>query len=529
MSCGPASPGSGTSSGCRPSSRPTCWPRPSRRRKSPDLPAYDLTDLPFLTIDPPGLDRPGPGDAPRAARRRLPGPLRHRRRRRRSCGPGGAIDAEAHRRGETLYSPDTRTPLHPPVAVRGRGVAAARPGARRPCCGPSTSTPRASRRPSTYAGRMVRSRDRLDYAGVQELVDVGTRRRAAAAARGGRQAADGPRGRARRREPADPRAGGRRGRRHVPAGVPRRRVPVESWNEQISLMTGMAAADLMLHGEVGVLRTLPKAPDGALDRLRRAAARARRRLAGATGRTPRWCTASTRPTRGTRRCSRRRPRCCGARATRRSTAACPSTPPTPRWPRSTPTRPRRCAGWSTGTSARSAWRCAPATRCPAGPCSALPRLPEEMAAADRRAHELERECVALMEAAVLHGREGQEFDAVVVELDAKRGGGTVQLVDPAVRATCDGRPAAGGAGAGAAGRGRRRPPVGAVRRWSEDLARLAARRTSRPDGRVGTLGSRRGKSGLHRAGWWVTPTRGDPRESATERRPPPDRFRADRR
>jgi len=32
--------------------------------------------------------------------------------------------------------------------------------------------------------------------------------------------------------------------------------------------------------------------------------------------------------------------------------------------------------------------------------------------------------------------------------------------------------------------------------------------------------SRRGKSGLHRAGWWVTPTRGDPRESATESRPP---------
>ena len=29
-----------------------------------------------------------------------------------------------------------------------------------------------------------------------------------------------------------------------------------------------------------------------------------------------------------------------------------------------------------------------------------------------------------------------------------------------------------------------------------------------------------GKSGLHRAGWWVTPTGGDPRESATENRPP---------
>src|SRR4051794_28754984 len=31
---------------------------------------------------------------------------------------------------------------------------------------------------------------------------------------------------------------------------------------------------------------------------------------------------------------------------------------------------------------------------------------------------------------------------------------------------------------------------------------------------------RRGKSGLHRARWWVTPTRGDPRDSATESRPP---------
>ncbi len=33
-------------------------------------------------------------------------------------------------------------------------------------------------------------------------------------------------------------------------------------------------------------------------------------------------------------------------------------------------------------------------------------------------------------------------------------------------------------------------------------------------------GARRGTSGLHRAGWWVTPTRGDPRDSATENRPP---------
>jgi exoribonuclease R len=35
---------------------------------------------------------------------------------------------------------------------------------------------------------------------------------------------------------------------------------VEDWNAQISLMTGMAAAQLMLDGKVGILRTMP-APD----------------------------------------------------------------------------------------------------------------------------------------------------------------------------------------------------------------------------------------------------------------------------
>ena len=39
-------------------------------------------------------------------------------------------------------------------------------------------------------------------------------------------------------------------------------------------------------------------------------------------------------------------------------------------------------------------------------------------------------------------------------------------------------------------------------------------------GRVIAARKRRGKSGLHRARWWVTPTRGDPRDSATESRPP---------
>ncbi|TXQ90172.1 RNB domain-containing ribonuclease, partial [Escherichia coli] len=33
--------------------------------------------------------------------------------------PGGAIDAEARRRGQTMYAPDGRVPLHPPAVSEG--------------------------------------------------------------------------------------------------------------------------------------------------------------------------------------------------------------------------------------------------------------------------------------------------------------------------------------------------------------------------------------------------------------------------
>jgi exoribonuclease R len=61
-------------------------------------------------------------------------------------------------------------------------------------------------------------------------------------------------------------------------------------------------------------------------------------------------------------------------------------------------------------------------------------LPHAMAAGDRRAHEVEREAVDLVAAAVLGPRVGEEFDAVVVDLNDRGDAGTVQLRDPAVRA-----------------------------------------------------------------------------------------------
>jgi exoribonuclease R len=47
--------------------------------------------------------------------------------------------------------------------------------------------------------------------------------------------------------------------------------PVESWNAQISLLTGMGAAHLMVEGRTGLLRTLPPADPRDVRRLRRTA------------------------------------------------------------------------------------------------------------------------------------------------------------------------------------------------------------------------------------------------------------------
>jgi len=56
-------------------------------------------------------------------------------------------------------------------------------------------------------------------------------------------------------------------------------------------------------------------------------------------------------------------------------------------------------------------------------------------------------------------------------------------------------------------------------------SRVRSGRVGRAAASVGTISARwqahcRGKSGLHRAGWLLTATRGDPRDSATENRPP---------
>ncbi len=100
-----------------------------RAAASPTLPERDETDVPFLTIDPPGsmdldqamhLERDGDGYRVRYAIADVPA----------FVVAGGAVDAETRRRGETIYAPDRRTPLHPPVL--GEGAASLLPDQVRP-------------------------------------------------------------------------------------------------------------------------------------------------------------------------------------------------------------------------------------------------------------------------------------------------------------------------------------------------------------------------------------------------------------
>ncbi|HET6602007.1 MAG TPA: hypothetical protein VFG57_08575, partial [Gaiella sp.] len=68
----------------------------------------------------------------------------------------------------------------------------------------------------------------------------------------------------------------------------------------------------------------------------------------------------------------------------------------------------------------------------------LPKLPDVMELADRRAGQYEAGIVSTLEAALLEGSVGKTFEAVVIEVDRDGGAGSVQLRDPAVTARCDG-------------------------------------------------------------------------------------------
>lgn len=241
-------------------------------------PVRDARDLPLATIDPPGsmdLDQALAIEA-------LDGHVRYRVHYAIASPatfvrPGGALDAELQMRGETVYAPDRSTPLHPEVLSH--GAASLLPEADRPACLWSIDLDTHGEVLGARVERaLVRSRARLSYAQVQAVLDgegvlsggagapsdlpellrtVGGLRQAREVVRGGISLATPEQ----QIETAD---GGYR-------LAFRAALPAEEWNAQISLMTGMCAAQIMVDAGVGILRTMPPAAPESYARLRRAA------------------------------------------------------------------------------------------------------------------------------------------------------------------------------------------------------------------------------------------------------------------
>ncbi|MEW9572415.1 RNB domain-containing ribonuclease [Rhodanobacter sp. Si-c] len=415
----------------------------ARAASQPRLPALDRTGIPLVTIDPPGsmdldqalhLERRDDGYRVFYAIADVAA----------FVAPGDAVDAEAHRRGETLYGADSRIPLHP--LALSEGAASLLPDQLRPALLWTIDLDAGGEIVAVDVRRArVKSRARLDYAGVQQQIDAGTAAPLWSLLR----------------EVGELRQRGEQARGGISLALPEQEIsvtdgqwqldyrvsqPVEDWNAQISLLTGMAAAQLMVKGKVGLLRTLPPPDPQAIARLRLTAQALGiawppaqgypgfiRSLDPAQDTHVAMLTACTTVLRGA-----------GYVA----------------FDGELPAQPVQSA-----LAAEYAHATAPLRRlvdryvgevcvalCANQPVpdwvrAALPALPELMQEADRRAHQYERQVIDLVEAVLLAPRAGETFQGAIVEAngaDRDRGnghggggaahGGVVMLRDPAIEA-----------------------------------------------------------------------------------------------
>ncbi|MFZ2165108.1 MAG: RNB domain-containing ribonuclease [Propionibacteriaceae bacterium] len=397
---------------------------------NPTLPSANHSDLPFWTIDPPGsmdLDQAmylTKDDAGYLVRYAIADVAAF-------VAAGGPIDLEAHRRGETFYAPNARTPLHPPTLSE--GATSLLPGQVRPALVWELRLDTSGALVETHVARgLVRSIRRTDYETEHARLNAGT-----ADSQIGLLAEIG-----RLREAQEIARGG------VSLNVPEQQVdahgddwrlsyratlPIEDWNAQISLLTGMAAAKLMLDGGIGLLRTLPPAQPQSIARLRRVS----------QGLGLSWPAAVTYPE-FVRSLDPAVPKeaamlnCCTLLFRGAGYAAFQGAPPAQPLhaaiaaPYAHVTAPlRRLVDRYAGEICVAL--CA-RTSVPEWVLAALSTLPAEMDAADHRAKKYDRGIVDLVEALVLKDRVGQSFPATVIELDPQRGGGIIQLGQPAIEA-----------------------------------------------------------------------------------------------
>lgn len=287
---------------------------------------------------------------------------------------------------------------------------------------------------ATTVGRaVVRSRAQLSYADVQSRIDLGTAEESLLLLRDVgalRLALEVERGGVSLPLPDQEVVATSDGWRLTFRGG----LPVEQWNAQISLMTGMAAAALMLRGGVGILRTLPPINEQAVRRLRHVA-----------------CGLGIAWPEGTSYAAFVRTLDPGRPHDAAMLAACTSV--------------FRGAGYAAFDGAPPDQPLHGAMNAPYAHCTAplrrlvdryvsqiclnlasgeqvpdwarewLAELDGEMSRATRRASEYERGIIDLVEALVLDQRVGEAFDATVLDWDPERQRGDVQIADPAVQAS----------------------------------------------------------------------------------------------
>lgn len=341
--------------------------------------------------------------------------------------PGGLIDNEAHHRGETIYLPDGRVPLHP--TVLSEGAASLLPGQDRPAVLWRIDLADDGEPVAVDVRRaVVRSKAQLDYESLQH--DGGPLFALLEEFGGLRQARERARGAVSLPVP-EQQVSGNGAEWALTYRAP---LPIEDWNAQMSLLTGMSAARLMLDAGVGMLRTMPPPDPDTVASLRRSALALG--IAWPDGSSYAEVVRQLDATKSTHAALLRL-----AAVLFRGAAyvALDGTPP------ATTTHSAVAAPYAHATAPlrrladRYVSECCLAIHAgqevPTWVREALPRLPEEMVAADRRAHDVDRAVVDLAEALILENRSGEVFRGVVVEPGPK---GEVQLRDPAVRARLDG-------------------------------------------------------------------------------------------
>ncbi|MDR7300815.1 RNB domain-containing ribonuclease [Haloactinomyces albus] len=401
-----------------------------------DATRVDATDLPLVTVDPPGakdLDQALLIDRRGSRGYRIHYAIADVAA---FVPPGGALDAEVRRRGQTLYLPDGNVPLHP--TLLSEGAASLLPDQIRPAVLWTIDVDRDAAPVRVDVRRaVVRSVARLDYEGVQQslnagiahpavalLPEVGRLRREQAVHRGAIEL-----------EPPEQQvesdgAGGWR-------LALRPRLRLEAFNAEISLLTGMCAADIMLESGVGVLRTVPEPEPETIAGLRHSAVGLG--LEWSEQQVPAEFLSDLDPT---------RPEALALHvaATRLLRGAGYTA-----FDKGAPDKTRHA-----GIGAAYAHVTAPLRRLvdrygaeiclavhagrdvPDWVHAALPQLPSAMGGSDRMAGQVERMCIAQAQAWTLADRVGEEFTATVLRSSGEGDSGEVFVPDPPVIARCTG-------------------------------------------------------------------------------------------